>query len=162
MSVKEKKKKMNAELKAVCLLRAQKQTRYSLLLLLMPLLFLFHPTALYMMIILFLFPAAVNYTMLAARPEQDKEYMSHALLRETLHKYHFSCSKYRTEQITFIGALLLLGLWQWIQQHFLWHGLPVWRIPGILLIFCFITENILYLYFRLRIRHDFFHLKIDS
>lgn len=162
MSAKEKKKKMNAEIKAACLLYAQRQTRNCLILLMIPLLFLFHTTVLYIILVPFSSPAAIHYAILSAHPGQDEEYMNRALLRETLHKYRFSYSKYRAEQIAFIITLLLLGFWQSIQQHFLWHGLPVWRIPGILLILYFITENILYLYFRLRIRYDFFHLNIGN
>ncbi len=154
------KKKIDAELKAVCRLRAWRRTRMILIFVLAPLYYFFHETAVYLLAALVVFPAALDYAIRTARPEQDREYIAHALLPETMRENHFVFTRYRAERISFTAGLLLLAFWQWVQPRISWHGLPVWRIPGLLLISWFIAGQILTFYHYYRLRSDFLHVRI--
>lgn len=156
----EKQKKIKTELRAICRFRALRQTRIVLILLLLCLFYAFHHMSLYLALTLLCFPAALEYAMRSARPEQNRQYLAQASLPVTMQRHHFVYTAYRAETISALLIILLLALWQWVQPQSFWYDLPVWRTPGLLLAIYYITENAIYFYYRYRIHHDFMHVNI--
>lgn len=153
--------KPNQEIRAVCRLRSLAISRRMTILLLLIATSLLGYPALYAAVTLLCFPHILNYAITAVHPQCDQAYLSGASLPETLKANHFRYSRYRAEKICFYIILILLILWQTTLTPVLWHGIPIWRIPAVLLLFYLIISQILYFYLKYKLHYNFSHLIMD-
>lgn len=153
---------IRAELKSICRYRSLSLSRMVLLLLLILICYPFFPTAVYLLTAVLAFPVILNYGIQAAHPDRNQQIRSDAVLSETMKKYHFIYTKYRSEVISFYLFCLLLLVWQIAQPKQDWHGIPIWVIPGILLAIYLLTERIIYFCLHWKLHYDFTHIKIED
>ena len=155
-----KKSTINTELKAICRFRSLMLSRIMLILLLLLLSYPFHFLTLYPAAAFLVIPGIASHGICSKHPGRDQLYLAKASLPETMKAFHFLYSKYYAEKITSGIITLLMAAWQMSQPRTLWNGLPVWIIPAVLFLIYFITGNLLYLYYRIKLHYDFMHLNI--
>ncbi len=153
--------KPNQEIRAVCRLRSLALSRMMTILLLTITTFFLGYPCLYVAVTLLCFPAIIGYAITARHPQCDQTYLAEALLPETLKANRFRYSRYRAEKICFYIIIILFLLWQLILTPVPWHGIPVWRIPSLLLLLYLLISQTLYLYLKYRLHYNFKHLIID-
>lgn len=155
------KSKPNKEIQAICRLQSLLLSRAMTILLLLAFIFFFGYTSLYVAVVLLCFPGILQYAILAKNPSCNENYLSNALLPETLKENHFRYSSYRAETICFYIIIVLFVLWQLTMSYRLWYGIPVWRTPSVLLLLYIAVSQFIYLCLKIKLHHQFRQLNMD-
>lgn len=152
--------KIHWELKSICRYRSLVISRTVLLILMVLLFFPLRPVPAYLILILFVFPSAINYLINSSHPDKNEQILSNSVLTETMKSHNFVYSKFRSEVINYYFTVFVLIVWQIFQERITWYNIPIWVLPSFILVIYIITERTIFLYHYLHMHYDFTHINI--